>query len=176
MRSLLAAMLLLGCRTPARVAPTVEPHARTPAPVRTPASPAPTHDDLCRADGWDFAYDHPEAAAAGVVECGYGPGTPCDDPKPRCDGRNILMCKWGQTTAANCRDLCQGYDDSGNVHDDGTCGVKNGEATCICCNAGEPGCTTEPKPWRVNPHGGPPGPITIPAPPRASSAPGFTAA
>jgi hypothetical protein len=142
MRSLLTALLLLGCRTPAHV-----------APKTVTTAPAPrTNDELCRADGFDFAYDLPEAAAEGVVECGRGSGTSCD--RSRCDGRTLLVCKWSKTTEADCRALCRGeIRDVNNFYDDGTCAEQDGEVHCVCCSVGEPGCTTQPNPRR---------PVTMP--------------
>jgi hypothetical protein len=158
MRSLLAVLLLFGCRTPAKVAPV----AVATAPVKSPTAPMPTNDELCRADGYDFAFDLPEAAAEGFLECGRGPGTPCDGPRHRCDGHTLLTCQWGKTTSANCRTACRGeIRDVNNFYDDGTCAERDGVVTCACCSVGEPGCTTEPNHRR---------PITTPmSTPRAPS-------
>ncbi|PCC73217.1 hypothetical protein SAMN02745121_03056 [Nannocystis exedens] len=144
MRTVLIALLMLGCRSHPRVAPA------SAATMAEPASAPRTADELCRADGFDFAYTHPDLAAERVVTCGTGQGTPCDRARTQyCEGRKLLLCDRGKMVAVDCRMACQylGFTPL-DLHDDGTCVERDGQPTCVCCDVGEPGCTTEPGPLR----------------------------
>lgn len=147
MRVLLVVSLILGCRTvaPAPAAKIVSVPGTAPAFV---AAPAPrTYDDLCRADGFDFAYfvEVNEETGERYLECGDGPGTSCDRARMQyCEGRQMMVCKYGKVTAVDCRDVCR-FGFNGDGRDDGTCAERDGRASCACCDVGEPGCSAEPK-------------------------------
>ena len=141
MRAVLIALLMLGCRSHPPVAPT------SAATVAAPTSAPRTSDESCRADGFDFAYTGPDEP---TVMCGMGPGTPCESARtPHCEGRTLLLCERGKTTAVDCRQQCQYHGlTPRDFHDDGTCAERDGQPTCVCCDVGEPGCTSEPGPLR----------------------------
>lgn len=135
MRAVLVAILLLGCGSRPQVAPP------RPATVVAPAPAPRTPDELCRADGFEFAY----VAADGVVTCGSGPGASCDRARMQyCEGRSLHVCERGRMVAVDCREACQYHGlTPRELHDDGTCAEREGQPTCVCCDAGEPGCTKE---------------------------------
>lgn len=138
LRAVPIVLLMLGCR--------MHGPASAGAGARSapePASRSKTNDELCREDGFDFAFEIPEAAAVGVVECGVGPGTPCDPSRPRyCDGRTLLQCRYGKVTAVDCRGFCRSFYGV-TTYDDGNCMETDGRADCACCDVGEAGCAAE---------------------------------
>ena len=142
MRAIVLAGLLLGCR--------VQPAMKAePAVVKPPESEPRTADELCRVDGFDFAYDdHGLADERGGLLCGTGPGTPCEGEKRHCEERDIILCERGKLTRIDCREHCRHGGPMTHLSDDGYCGERDGAADCVCCDAGEPGCPSKSPPVR----------------------------
>lgn len=142
MRAVLVVLLMLGCRThgPAGPASTASGSAST----IEPAPRSKTNDELCREQGYDFAFDIPGIAPE--VMCGFGPGTPCDPARPQyCDGHKMMECLHGKVIAADCQDVCRSGSGVAS-YDDGTCAEKDGRVSCACCDLGELGCVAKPIP------------------------------
>jgi hypothetical protein len=146
MRAVVVAVLLVGCRAQ----PAME---AKPATVQPPVIEPRTTGELCRADGFDFAYYDRDLDEEGVVLlCGTGPGTPCEGGQRHCEEHHVILCERGKLTRVDCREHCRRGGYAMHLYDDGTCGEVDGVADCRCCGAGEPGCPSEsPQPRRVVP-------------------------
>lgn len=128
-----------------------EPGARSRAEqgaVATPKGP-PNLDALCRRDGFDFAFEPRDVGDGRVeVDCGYGPGTPCVLGPAYCEGETrLLLCDRRRLNAIDCDAACR-VDGTlvlnSNPYEGGMCRPRDGTATCVCCDAGEPGCPPLP--------------------------------
>ena len=155
-----AALVTLGlaCATthttsaPTKPAAPAKPAIQVPA-IATTASKELTDDEVCQADGYDFAAGSEEYDGRRVLDCGVGPGTPCASDEARCDGTRHLQCYHGRLAMMDCREYCRTGDEMGVTYDHGTCAPQDGSITCTCCDFGEPGCeaatpppTTKPTP------------------------------
>ena len=127
------------------------------APARPSASGGPvaeakaslSDDELCRADGFDFAYRFEETDDTREMRCGVGPGTACTDERmDHCSGTKLFSCVDGKMGMIDCREFCREVGDpDGVTHDGGMCKPSGGYKVCVCCDAGEPGCADEkPRP------------------------------
>ncbi|MBZ5710857.1 alpha/beta hydrolase [Nannocystis pusilla] len=104
-----------------------------------------TADELCRDQGFDFAYDPAAVPKEGNAElaCGFGPGTDCvpETSDAYCDGAAMVACERGKLTATNCVLHCRTVGDpEGSPRDTGRCAIRRDEAACVCCDHGDPGC------------------------------------
>lgn len=148
LRVSLLATLSLTCAT--RATPAVPPSAEPAKPPLEPtvatkptAAKLPTADQMCRDDGFDFAYSLEETDDMWVPTCGVGPGTPCT--AGHCDGSRLFDCHMGKLGLVDCRVYCQEVGDNmGHTYDDGKCRQDRGHAVCSCCNRSEPGCQGPP--------------------------------
>lgn len=122
-------------------------------PVQAPAVQPPTDDQVCQADGFDFALKFIEHDGIRVVRCGVGSGTPCAGNQNVCDGTKLLYCLDDRLAAMDCLTLCRDAGDmTGQIYDSGTCGRRDDIVQCICCDAGESGCeNAKPRPRHVVP-------------------------
>lgn len=159
---LLPIVLLLDCTSQRTVSTPAAPAAPEPATPSSPkpaaassstptatSEPKPTPDELCRAEGFDFAYPFPYHEGYPHLGCGKGPGTLCRAGAGGCDGPRIRYCLYKRLTEADCHELCtQRGDMNGVTYDHGYCeAVNTKEPSCKCCDAGEPGCEhIKPKP------------------------------
>jgi hypothetical protein len=138
-------------------------------PVQAPAEQPPTDDQVCQADGWDFAHSFVERDGVRQVLCGVGPGTPCAANQTSCDGAKLMFCLDRRLAAMDCLTLCRDSGDmTGQTYDSGTCGLRDNIVQCMCCDAGEPSCeNVKPRPR----HGVPPsrGGKRLSGPPKKSS-------
>ena len=148
------ALLLVACATqkpqaPAKpAAPSALPVQATAPSVRGPGE-RPTDDQLCQADGYDFAYTFVENNGVREMACGDGPGTPCSGNS--CDGAHLLFCHEGRLGMLDCLVQCRDVGDAqGLTYDSGTCSVRDAIPQCVCCDAAEPGCETV-KPRSLSP-------------------------
>ncbi len=159
-----ASLWLLACSL--RAAPAIVPtKAPPPATSRGPtkiaeAPPAPEvkwdPDESCRSDGYDFVYKVEDEGGMLSAICGVGPGTPCQGESNRCDGANLLSCTYGKEGLTDCRQFCREIGDgNGIVYDGGGCITERNNSSCVCCDAGEPGCEHEtPRPPSPTPESG----------------------
>ncbi|MFZ6180704.1 hypothetical protein [Nannocystis pusilla] len=99
-------------------------------------------DDTCKLDGYDFAYGCVDDGTTVYAECGSGSGAACSGDEPSClDASTWATCKWGKTTEVDCFVFCtEEGDEMGATYDHGACELQDGDAVCVCCDAGDPGC------------------------------------